>query len=301
MSNNLSTQKHTYPVILRGADLYPLLKHRYPFLLLDAVEIQSSSSCSATRNVSFSDQCFVGHFPNHPVMPGVLQIEAMAQSACILSGYHARNDLEHITLFASIESAKFYKQVIPGDVLNITTELMGHVGDIAKFKSVATVSGEKVAEAKFMAALKPVEEYTFGIIKPNAFNVRDHILQILTNNGLKVASYTESNISIPAYHITKWSKETAAQFYAEHSARPFFNDLCDIISSGEIVTMVLRGHDAVAKWRYLMGATNPANADAGTIRALYGKSLDYNAAHGSDSLDSAKREIEIAFPGKFKL
>jgi Nucleoside diphosphate kinase len=80
-----------------------------------------------------------------------------------------------------------------------------------------------------------------------------------------------------------------------HSARPFFKDLCTFISSGPLVAIVLEGKDAIAKNRELMGATNPAEAKEGTIRKLYAISIDKNSVHGSDSLESAKREIELFF------
>ena len=87
----------------------------------------------------------------------------------------------------------------------------------------------------------------------------------------------------------------AEKFYEMHSARPFFKDLCTFISSGPLVAIVLEGKDAIAKNRELMGATNPAEAKEGTIRKLYAISIDKNSVHGSDSPESAKREIELFF------
>lgn len=301
---NHTSVEQIYPVCLQGKEIYPFLKHRYPFLMIDSIQITSGKTCTAIHNVSFSDQCFIGHFPGHPVMPGVLQIEAMAQAACVLCNYNDRDsDLEKLTLFASIDKVKFHQQVVPGDILRIEVTELGSINGIGKFQAYAYVADKKVIEGQFMAALKPTEEYTLAIIKPNAFENRAHIQHILEYNGLQIAKSInhETNIASPAYKIAQWTKEDAQKFYAEHAERPFFNDLCDFMSSGKMVLMVLKGADAVLKWRNLMGATNPANAADGTIRSLYGESIDYNAVHGSDSVGSAKREIELCFPGKFKV
>ena len=91
------------------------------------------------------------------------------------------------------------------------------------------------------------------------------------------------------------SKEDAGQFYEVHKDRPFFNDLCEYMSSGPVVVMVLEGENAVAKNRELMGATNPKEAAAGTIRADFADSIEANAVHGSDSLENAKKEIAFFF------
>lgn len=130
-------------------------------------------------------------------------------------------------------------------------------------------------------------EKTLSIIKPNAMkkNVIGKIVSIFEDNSLKIAA-------IKKIHI---SRERAGEFYAEHKERPFFGELVDFISSAPVVVMVLEGENAILKNRELMGATNPAEAAEGTIRKLYADSLGENAVHGSDSADSAKREISFFF------
>jgi nucleoside-diphosphate kinase len=130
-------------------------------------------------------------------------------------------------------------------------------------------------------------EYTLSIIKPDAMerSLAKEINAIFTNQGLKVVAQKEM-------HLTK---EEASQFYAEHKARPFYNDLVDYISSGPVLVQVLAGNDAIKKNRDIMGATNPKDAAQGTIRALYAESIDRNSVHGSDSPQSAKREISFFF------
>ena len=91
------------------------------------------------------------------------------------------------------------------------------------------------------------------------------------------------------------SKEEAAEFYKVHQSKPFYNDLCNYLSSGPIVVMILEGKDAIFKNRKIMGATDPKKADENTIRKLYGISIDKNSVHGSDSTDNAKKEINFFF------
>ena len=130
-------------------------------------------------------------------------------------------------------------------------------------------------------------EQTLSIIKPDAVerNLTEEIKSIFTKNGLKI-------INSKKIHI---SKEEAAEFYKVHQSKPFYNDLCAYLSSGPIFVMVLEGEDAVAKNRKLMGATNPKDAEANTIRKLYGISIDKNSVHGSDSVENAKIEIDFFF------
>lgn len=130
-------------------------------------------------------------------------------------------------------------------------------------------------------------EQTFSIIKPNALkkNVTGAILTKFETAGLKVAAAKLSVIS----------KSKCEEFYAEHKARPFFPELVEFMTSGPVCLMVLSGENAVAKNREIMGATNPAQAAPGTIRALYGDSVGENAVHGSDSPQSAAREIALFF------
>jgi len=130
-------------------------------------------------------------------------------------------------------------------------------------------------------------ERTLSIIKPDAFakNVVGEIYSRFERAGLRIV----------AAKRLKLSDDLAGGFYAEHRDRPFFADLIKFMTSGPVMVQVLEGEDAVVKNRDLMGATNPAEAEAGTIRADYAESIDANAVHGSDSQDSAEREIEYFF------
>lgn len=130
-------------------------------------------------------------------------------------------------------------------------------------------------------------EKTLSIVKPNSTldNNIGNIISIFEKNGLRIA----------AAKFTKLSKEKAEGFYIEHKERPFFGELVNFMTSGPVMLMVLEGENAVAKNRELMGATNPANAEEGTIRKLYAKSVGENSVHGSDSQTSAEREIAYFF------
>ncbi|TDJ05410.1 MAG: nucleoside-diphosphate kinase [Deltaproteobacteria bacterium] len=130
-------------------------------------------------------------------------------------------------------------------------------------------------------------EKTFSIIKPNAVeaNVMGKIIDRFESEGLRVA----------AAKLTHLSKEKAEGFYIEHKERPFFGSLVSFMTSGPVMLMVLEGDNAVEKNRTIMGATNPADAEEGTIRKLYAKSIEANAVHGSDSPTSAEREIAYFF------
>ena len=130
-------------------------------------------------------------------------------------------------------------------------------------------------------------EKTFSIIKPNATgdNNIGNIIAMFEKNGLRVS----------AARFTHLSKEKAEGFYIEHKERPFFGELVDFMTSGPVMLMCLEGDNAVAKNREIMGATNPAEAAEGTVRKLYAKSIGENAVHGSDSPQSAERELAYFF------
>ena len=130
-------------------------------------------------------------------------------------------------------------------------------------------------------------EQTLSIIKPDAVerNLSQDIKNIFIKNNLQIKDSKK-------IHITK---DEAAEFYKVHQSKPFYNDLCSYLSSGPIIVMILEGKNAVLANRKLMGATNPKDADKGTIRKLYGISIDKNSVHGSDSIDNAKSEIEFFF------
>jgi nucleoside-diphosphate kinase len=130
-------------------------------------------------------------------------------------------------------------------------------------------------------------EKTLSIVKPNSTldNNIGNIISIFEKNGLRIS----------AAKFTKLSKEKAEGFYIEHKERPFFGELVNFMTSGPVMLMVLEGENAVVKNRELMGATNPANAEEGTIRKLYAKSVGENSVHGSDSQTAAEREIAYFF------
>ncbi len=130
-------------------------------------------------------------------------------------------------------------------------------------------------------------EQTLSIIKPDAVerNLVEQIKDIFLKNDLKIKESKK-------IHITK---DEASEFYKVHQSKPFYNDLCDYLSSRPIVVMILEGENAVLANRKLMGATNPKDAEENTIRKLFGLSIDKNSVHGSDSVDNALKEIKFFF------
>ncbi|OSI12427.1 3-hydroxyacyl-ACP dehydratase FabZ [Neisseria canis] len=142
-------------------EIQNLLPHRFPFLLLDRiVAAEPGKSLTAIKNVSFNESFFQGHFPESPVMPGVLIIEAMAQACGVLAvlsqGSTQRREGE-ITLFAGLDNVRFKRQVIPGDQLVFEVELLAHKRGIGKFNAVAKVDGQLAVEAQIMCAQRIVE------------------------------------------------------------------------------------------------------------------------------------------------
>ena len=132
-------------------------------------------------------------------------------------------------------------------------------------------------------------ERTFSIIKPDA--TRRNL------TGKINARFEEKGLRIVAQKRIWMTRTQAEAFYAVHKARPFFNDLCTFMTSGPVVVQVLEGEDAIAKNRDIMGATNPANAAAGTIRKDFAESIEANSVHGSDSPENAAIEIAYFFAG----
>jgi nucleoside-diphosphate kinase len=132
-------------------------------------------------------------------------------------------------------------------------------------------------------------ERTFAIIKPDAVKAR-HAGQILQR-------VEEAGFHIRALRLQHLTKTEAEGFYAVHRARPFFGSLTDFMSSGPCIVMCLEAEDAIRKWRNLMGATDPAKADAGTLRKQFGSSIEFNATHGSDAPEAAAFEIGYFFRG----
>lgn len=132
-------------------------------------------------------------------------------------------------------------------------------------------------------------ERTLSIIKPDA--TRRNL------TGAIAARFEEAGLRIVAQRRTRLTTEQAQQFYAVHKERAFFDDLVGFMTSGPVVVQVLEGEDAIAKNREVMGATNPANADEGTIRRDFGESVEANSAHGSDAPETAAEEIAFFFRG----
>lgn len=130
-------------------------------------------------------------------------------------------------------------------------------------------------------------EKTLSIIKPNA--VKKNVL------GKIINTFEENGLTVVAAKLVRLSESQCKKFYEEHEKRPFFGELISFMTSGPTLLMVLSGEGAVKKNRDIMGATNPAEASEGTLRKLYGESVGENAVHGSDSLESAKREIDLFF------
>ena len=131
------------------------------------------------------------------------------------------------------------------------------------------------------------KEHTLSIIKPDAVErkLSEKIKSIFLKNNLTILETKKLHIS----------KDEAAEFYKVHQSKPFYDQLCSYLSSGPIEVMILEGNNAVQKNRELMGATDPKNAKDGTIRKLYGISIDKNSVHGSDSIENAKIEINFFF------
>ncbi len=130
-------------------------------------------------------------------------------------------------------------------------------------------------------------ERTFSIIKPDATgrNLTGEVNAVIEKAGLRIV----------AQKRVRWTAAQAEKFYEEHKARPFYGELCDFMTSGPVVVQVLQGENAIAKYREVMGATDPAKAAEGTIRKLFAKSVGENSVHGSDSPAAADREIALNF------
>ena len=130
-------------------------------------------------------------------------------------------------------------------------------------------------------------EQTLSIIKPDAVerNLEDKIKSFFVKKNLKIIKSKKVKIS----------KEEASEFYKIHQTKPFYNDLCNYLSSGPIIVMILEGEEAISKNRQIMGSTDPSKAEEGTLRKMYGLSIDKNSVHGSDSNESAKAEIFFFF------
>ena len=132
-------------------------------------------------------------------------------------------------------------------------------------------------------------ERTLAIIKPDAVAAR--------NTGKIIQRIEEAGFQIRAMRMLRLSSLEAEGFYAVHRERPFFGSLTTFMSQGPVVVLALEASDAIKKWRGLMGATDPAKADAGTLRKEFGQSIENNATHGSDAPETAEFELAYFFPG----
>ena len=134
-----------------------------------------------------------------------------------------------------------------------------------------------------------MQQLTFAIIKPDAVKAR--------TAGKIIARIEQEGFTIRAMRLVNLSQKEAEGFYAVHRERPFFPSLTKFMSSGPAIVMALEAPDAIKKWRTLMGATDPAKADAGTLRKEFGASIENNATHGSDAPETAAFELGYFFPG----
>lgn len=155
-SHAISTQEHGEGEVLDIARIMHAIPHRYPFLMIDrVVDVVRDRSATGVKNVSMNENFFQGHFPGHPVMPGVLIIEAMAQTAAVLVvetlGPQAAGK---VVYFMTIEGAKFRRPVVPGDQLRVHVTKVRHRGNVWKFSGVARVDGTSVAEATYAAMIR---------------------------------------------------------------------------------------------------------------------------------------------------
>ena len=130
-------------------------------------------------------------------------------------------------------------------------------------------------------------EQTLSIIKPDAVerNLEDKIKSYFEKNNLKISKVKKVKIS----------KEEASEFYKMHQTKSFYENLCNYLSSGSIVVMILEGENAILKNRQLIGSTDPIKAEEGTLRKMYGLSIDKNSVHGSDSIENSRTEIDFFF------
>lgn len=142
-------------------EIIKYLPHRYPFLLIDRViDVQAGKSLTAIKNISVNEAYFNGHFPNNPVMPGVLILEALAQASCILANKSVDTNANgsSLYLFAGIDNARFKRVIEPGDQLRLEVQLNRQKQSIWKFTGIATVDGEVACEADLICAKKEIKQ-----------------------------------------------------------------------------------------------------------------------------------------------
>jgi 3-hydroxyacyl-[acyl-carrier-protein] dehydratase len=144
--------------MLNNLDIRGIIPHRYPFLLVDRVlELEPGKKIVAFKNVSANEPFFQGHFPEFPIMPGVLIVEALAQAAGICANVGQEGDSKKLGVFASIDEMKFKRQVVPGDVLRLEAEILSMKMGVVKAKVLATVEGKTAAEGVIKFAMTNVK------------------------------------------------------------------------------------------------------------------------------------------------
>ena len=147
------TTENRPPRIIEANEIMKLLPHRYPFLLVDrVVDYQEGEWLKAIKNISVNEPCFTGHFPEQPILPGVLILEALAQSMGILAFKTLELFGNELFYFAGIDEARFKRPVVPGDQMNLYVEVIRELRGITAFTGIATVNGEVACEAKLMCA-----------------------------------------------------------------------------------------------------------------------------------------------------
>jgi beta-hydroxyacyl-ACP dehydratase FabZ len=152
--------------ILDVNEIRSILPHRYPFLLVDKIIELEAERIVGIKNVTCNEPFFMGHFPDFPVMPGVLIVEAMAQTAGILVLRSIPDRDSKLVFLVSVDSARFRKPVVPGDTLRIEMQVVRRKGSVAKMAGVATVDGVKVAEAEVMCKLEDKVEHENQVQEP---------------------------------------------------------------------------------------------------------------------------------------
>lgn len=152
--------KDIFKGVMGVEEILQLIPYRYPMVMLDrVVELEKDKFAKAYKNISYGEIFFQGHFPGHPIMPGVLIIEAIAQASVVLWTYFRPDEKEgKVVYFSSLEKAKFRRPVVPGDVLEIQVHFQRRVRNIWKFKGLAYVDGKLAAEAIFSAALMDISK-----------------------------------------------------------------------------------------------------------------------------------------------
>jgi nucleoside-diphosphate kinase len=157
----------------------------------------------------------------------------------------------------------------------------------AQAQSCDTLNKTDSNNTKITVKTVPSIEQTFAMIKPEAVakGYTGEIISLIEKNGFKVARMEKRT----------FTKKQAQDFYAEHKERPFYNNLVEYISSGPVIVLMLEKENAITDWRALLGATDPAQANMGTIRKMFAENKSLNAAHGSDSPEAAKRELAFFF------